>query len=79
MSMNPEAALIYRQYIEPMSKTIREYEEINHAVKELMGFDLIMLKDLLAMGYTLKHPDHDLTPAQCIKVAEIMHNREVYL
>ena len=75
--MNPEATLIYQQYIEPMSKTIREYEELNHSIKALTGFDIKTLRDLFAMGYTLKHPDHELTAAQLSKLTEILYNREV--
>ena len=75
--MNPEATLIYQQYIEPMSKTIREYEELNHSIKALTGVDLFTLRDLFVMGYTLKHPDHELTATQLAKIAERMRIREV--
>lgn len=75
--MNPEATLIYQRYIEPMSKTIREYEELNHSIKALTGFDLITLRELFAMGYTLKRPDYDLTATHMAKIAELMNNREV--
>lgn len=75
--MNPEATLIYNQYIKPMSDTIQKYSELEHSIKELTGFDLSTLKELFAMGYTLKHPDHELSPAQSVRIAEIMYERGV--
>lgn len=73
--MNPEATRIYNQYILPMTNKIKVYEELAHDIKELTGFNLSDLRDLFAMGCTIRWPEYELTPAQYAKLAGIMYER----
>lgn len=59
------------QHERAIRETIEKYALLEHQIKELTGFNLEALRDLFAMGYTLKRPDHDLTLTQLTKIMEM--------
>ena len=53
-----------------LSRELRKYEELEIQIKQITGFNIECLKQLFAMGYTLKSPDHEPTLTEVAKMIE---------
>lgn len=65
------------KYNTDIYQDLMRYEKLEIEVKQLCGFNFECLKELFAMGFTLKPPEYELSLNQIIKLAEI--NKEIKL
>ena len=49
---------------------LQRYEKLEIEIEQLTGFNLEALRDLFAMGFTLKRPEHELTLSQLARIIE---------
>lgn len=49
---------------------LQRYEKLEIEIKQLTGFSLEALRDLFAMGYTLRRPEYDLTLSELARIIE---------